>query len=416
MKILFLNHNFVEQGTYFRCLKFASYFAEQGNDVTMITSSKRWFRTKSYQIGKVKIIETQSYSLIIGKDEGWSPLGLIHRLWHVLTNKYDVVYGFSHKPVDFIPAYFLKKIKNTFYITDWCDWYGKGGIFELAKEGRRKDPNISKFQNYVIGLYHKIEGFLEEFVPQKADLVTVICRALYDRSLNIGIKKDKLMLLISGSDTDSIYPIDKNQARANLKLNTFLKENFVLIGYCGNYHFDENLLLETFSKVCRKQNNVKLMVMGAQFSIDDKQMSDWGLSIYHVDRENPFSEKNNIIHFGRRPFKEINDLLNSSDFLVLPMTDVIFNKGRWPHKIGDYLASGKPVVVNNVGDIPDLFKEKEIGYLAAPNSDDFADKIIQMIDDKNRWEEFGRNARQVAETTLKWDNIGKIIYDRIVQK
>jgi len=436
VKILILNHNLKEQGNYFRALKFAQYLADKNHNVTLVTSSDRWYKTRKYYVGKVYVIESPSWSFVIGIDMGWSPLGLLYRLWLVMKNKYDIVYGFSHKIVDFIPAYFSKIFKKSFYITDWCDWYGKGGIFVLGKEWIDKNFDLSRFRKFILVSYYKMEEYLEEFVPKRADMVSVICKALYNRAIGIGIKEENLIQLFSGADTDSIKPVDKTEARQFIKLNSILgipekqwcdidvankceinlTPRFTILGYVANYHFDETLLFEAFSIVCKKNKNVKLLAVGPDFSTRKEKLKELGLSLFNVSTNNKITPQDNIIYFGRRPFKEIKYFLGASDILLLPMTDVLANRGRWPHKTGDYLSSGRPIVVNNVGDIPDIFKGNNAGYIAEPNAEDFAFKIIQMIQDKDKWEEYGKNTRQVAETVLSWQNIGNKLYHKLKEK
>jgi len=432
VKILILNHNLKEHGNYFRALKFAHYLADKNHNVTMVTSSDRWYKTRKYYIGKVYVIESPSWSFIVGIDLGWSPFGFLYRLWSVMKNKYDVVYGFSHKIVDFIPAYFSKIFKRSFYITDWCDWYGKGGIFVLGKEWRDKNPHLSKFKKFILATYDKMEEYLEEYVPKRADMVSVICKALYNRAIGIGIKEENLIQLFSGADTESIKPVDKTEAREFIKLNAILNlgnsgagisclssnspYNITILGYVANYHFDETLLFEAFSLVSKNINNVKLLAVGPEFSTTKEQLKVLGLSLFDVSKDEAIHPQDNIIYFGRRPFKEIKYFLGASDILLLPMTDVLANRGRWPHKTGDYLSSGRPIVVNNVGDIPDIFKGNNAGYIAEPDAEDFADKIIQVIQDKDKWEEYGKNARKVAETVLNWQNIGDRLYSKLKEK
>ncbi|HOE63595.1 MAG TPA: glycosyltransferase [Candidatus Sumerlaeota bacterium] len=414
MRILILSHNLIERGNYFRALKFAHFLAAKGHDVTFMPSSNRWYKPKKYQAGKVKIIESPSWSFVIGIDDGWSPLGILYRIWTALKKKYDVVYGFSHKPIDFIAAYAAKILRGSFYISDWCDWWGKGGLFENIKHFRDMNPNLSPTRKWILEMYDRIEANLEEFVPRRADLVTVICQALNDRAVEIGIAPERLLKLVSGADTENVRPMDKDKAREEIGLSALLAgSNAAILGYTANYHLDESLLLETMSLVCRKKIDAKLLVVGAEFRTPDEQMKKWGLKIFDAESGEPMAKEHNIIHFGRRPFRDVPAYLAASDILLLPMTDIIYNRGRWPHKIGDYLAAGRPIVANDVGDIPILLRGRDAGLIAASDAQDFADKIIEMIQAKTRWAEFGANARKIAETELDWNTIGERLYQRI---
>jgi glycosyltransferase involved in cell wall biosynthesis len=414
MRILILNHNIIEHGNYFRALKFAHILEKKGHNVTLVTSSNRWYRSKQYLIGKVNIVESPSYSFFVGNDEGWSPPGILYRFYMILRKRYDIIYGFSHKPVDSVPALLSRLLRGSFYVTDWCDWYGKGGMFTHRNANRERDPGISSSRKKILRFFDRMEEKLEEYVPKKANLVTVICTSLYQRSISIGVKEENLLHLVSGADTVNINPMDKKVARKRIGLEYPEGENSpIFIGYVANYHPDERIMLEALSKVCKKRKNIKLLAVGPDFYLKDDEISKIGLSVHKAESGEIISAKEEIIHFGRRPFCEIPLFLGASDFLLLPMSDIIFNRGRWPNKIGDYLAAGRPVVVNRVGDIPDLVEKSKAGYVAEANTEDFAEKIDKMIDDREKWKEFGQNARKAAEKILDWDSIGEKLTKRL---
>jgi len=249
----------------------------------------------------------------------------------------------------------------------------------------------------------------------------VICHALYERARGLGIPKDKILRLVSGADTENINPMDKYKAREKLGIDSLLHpslnaKEIVLLGYTANYHVDERFLLEAFSKVSRKMGNAVLLVVGPEFRIPEDQMRAWGLGVYDVSSKEPMKPGDRILHFGRRPFQEIKTFLAASDILLLPMTDILYNKGRWPHKIGDYLASGRPVVVSDVGDIPLLLKGKEAGIIAPADSEAFAESIIALCARKDLWDLYGSNARRIAETELSWENICSEFYEKFREK
>lgn len=421
MKILVLNHNLIEHGNYFRAIKFAAYLADHGHDVTMITTSKRWYRSNRYQKGKIKIIESPSWSFITYIDNGWSPLGLAFRLWHTLTNKYDIVYGFSHRPVDFLPAYLAKILYKSFYITDWCDWYGKGGIFTQCKAQRENDPYLPWLHNKVLGTYDWIEERLEEKAPKKANLVTVISKALFKRAAGLGINEDNICYVYSGADTEGIKPLDKTQCRIKLKLDIMIDDparlnDKIYLGYTANYHPDEDLLFKALEKVTSKYKNVILLAVGPPFRTKKEELLARGIPLCEVQDGFRMNESERILFFDRRPFSEIKYFLGASDILMLPMTDNLFNWGRWPHKTGDYLAAGRPVVTVKVGDAQYLMENRNVAEISNPEPEDFGDKIINMIEKKNQWDEMGKNAREIAENDLNWKNIGDKLYAKMKEK
>jgi glycosyltransferase involved in cell wall biosynthesis len=96
-----------------------------------------------------------------------------------------------------------------------------------------------------------------------------------------------------------------------------------------------------------------------------------------------------------------------------------YNKGRWPNKMGDYLSLGRPTVSNPVGDIKDLFERHEIGLLADWTPEDFAAKIIYLLDHPDIAKKISQNARWVAENEYNWSILGEKLekfYFKIIDK
>jgi len=105
---------------------------------------------------------------------------------------------------------------------------------------------------------------------------------------------------------------------------------------------------------------------------------------------------------GFIPKEELSWCLGSANMFLLPFPDTIYNRGRWPNKIGLYLCLGRPVVTNLVGDLVPLLREVDIGYSAEYNAQDFARGIVRLLEDPAAAQRLGANARQAAETRCNW--------------
>jgi glycosyltransferase involved in cell wall biosynthesis len=57
-----------------------------------------------------------------------------------------------------------------------------------------------------------------------------------------------------------------------------------------------------------------------------------------------------IFRTGPLAYDQINPYLSACDVCWLPLCDSGANRGRFPFKLGDYMAVGKPVVATAVGD------------------------------------------------------------------
>lgn len=99
------------------------------------------------------------------------------------------------------------------------------------------------------------------------------------------------------------------------------------------------------------------------------------------------------------------DYLSACDVLALPLSDTIANRGRWPSKVNEYVAVGRPTVACDVGDVAGLLRDNDIGLLVQPEAGEFADRIDELLDDPARAEAMGDRAREVARTTYSQESI-----------
>ena len=88
-----------------------------------------------------------------------------------------------------------------------------------------------------------------------------------------------------------------------------------------------------------------------------------------------------------------------------------------PSKLFDYLSVGLPVVANDVGGWTDIVKENRVGRITSDDPKEFAQAIIDLLDNPQEIAEYGRRAMRLIRTKYNWDisaNILKDQYKRLV--
>ena len=117
---------------------------------------------------------------------------------------------------------------------------------------------------------------------------------------------------------------------------------------------------------------------------------------------------NNCIFLGYMPKKELNDVMSRADIGMMVLANVpAFYYGTSPNKFFDYIASGLPVVNNYPGWLADLIHEKHCGIAVEPEKPElFADAVIQLAEHPEMREEYGKNARALAEREFARDLLG----------
>lgn len=108
---------------------------------------------------------------------------------------------------------------------------------------------------------------------------------------------------------------------------------------------------------------------------------------------------------------EVPGYLSRASVLVLARPDTPQTRAGFPTKLGEYLASGRPVVVTRTGEIEDYLVDEVSAFLVEPG-DESALKatIMKVLGNPDTAEEVGRRGRLVA--TAKFDE--RVVGARLV--
>jgi len=379
VKILFLNHNIRNRGTWFRCFHLAREMVRLGHEMSIVTLAREPRRKGIWlEEDGVRIFESPRWLPPGRHDGGYAPLDIVSRLRPVLRKGWDVVHAFGHRPNVSFPWYLAKGLRGGKFAADWCDWWTRGGIVT----GRRSIP-----------LLDRLEARLEEGSKRSADLVTVISETLGGRARSLGIPEEKIVLLPSGADIRGIRDEYRIQCREEWELSPDLD----YVEFLGHAVWDLRMLFHAFSIVRRQHPRSRLLIVGT-----DKDET--------VDRlAEEFRLGATLILLGELPPEKLSKALGAADIQVLPMEDTIANRARWPNKLGDYVASGRPVVVSDVGEAGSFVRKHEVGEAVEPTAEGLAEGIVKLLKDRERAREAGKRARTVAEKELSWAKSAEIL-------
>ncbi len=166
------------------------------------------------------------------------------------------------------------------------------------------------------------------------------------------------------------------------------------ITYCGNLFGDKDgvpILIEAFSLIHQSFSDFRLVLIG-----NTSNASEFG-KLKHRTEELGIAKK--VVFTGFVHRNEIPGLLQQSSLLVLARPDNIQARGGFPTKLGEYLASGRPVLVTATSDIPIYINHGANGYLAQPGSAlDFAEKMTMILSDYTLAEKVGLEGKKLTET------------------
>lgn len=362
-----------EGGSFIRSFSLAKKLVKLGHTVTLLASNKKpgLFERKTKRHGVV-VIEIACPLPHRIRHNGTSPFQTIGRTVHVLRHRYDVVHGFGHRPSVFIPAFIHKFLYRRPYVADWADLWGWGGL-----------------GSYRGGLWGTTVGWLddilEKFVYRNSDGVSVISRDLFQRARRFGVLQSHTAIVPPGSSVDEIVPLSKATQR---KKYGFSIRDHILV-YVGNAPYDARLLGKVIVEVMTQDDRARAIIIGRHMEEFDSVVRISGF-------------KKRIRHYGFIAHDHISTLMACGDVMVLPYTNREINTNRYPNKIGDYLAAGRPTVANATGDLARLFRAYPIGETAPEEPIGFARVILLLLTDAKKRRVLGQNARRLAEREFSW--------------
>jgi glycosyltransferase involved in cell wall biosynthesis len=263
-------------------------------------------------------------------------------------------------------------------VLDWMDWYGRGGT--ASERGK------------VLGkVMAPIETFVEEMFHPLADGCVAMGDPLLERALSLGIPRDRTLNLLHGCDAEGIRPIDVQEARAALGS---LPSDAYVLGHLGVLRrANANLLLQAFGMI-RSQLDApcKLVLIGSH------KLGGFAELV-------PEQCRDDVIETGWLSYQDLNFHLAACDLLLLPFKRAVSTDNIWPSKFNDYLSAGRATVGTRMRVLESVFEKYRIGLLTQDQPQAFADGCLSLLADASLRLQMGRNARDLAEGDLSWENL-----------
>jgi glycosyltransferase involved in cell wall biosynthesis len=168
--------------------------------------------------------------------------------------------------------------------------------------------------------------------------------------------------------------------------------NFV---WCGTWLKDVFFLIRAFALVRLEGYQCKLTIIG---ECGEKS----GTTILEYARELGLSPED-IILAGCVDQRTLEASYKSAIALLMPLWKDDQSVTRLPNKMGEYLASGRPVITCGIGDLTDFLINNVNAYVGEPGSErDFANRMIAVLRDPARAEQIGAAGQQTCFAHLDY--------------
>lgn len=370
MKILLTHFSYYRKNGWGRIFEEAKGLAALGHTVTLLCGDETlgcFYKTHIEQ--SVKIV---SFSDIFPHKYGNTGYGFISILFKcifVLIHKYDICHSDSHRPNSFIPCLVNRFFHNSKIYIEWWDDF-------------EEKANAKSYKNFISILLKSFEKSTAISSKKTADGIIVLSSLLAKRANALGINENRVCLIYGGCNTDKLR---YNRNTDEFKKNLGIQSQFVTFGFIGNGdgEFED---LEPFFRALKEvghRMNLKFLNFGRPFIKTIKRIPEL---------------KDLIVECGWVDYYADSSSLSAVDVFVLIKKNNIINNSGWPNKFGDYLAIGRPILVNIYGEV-EAFSKKWDAALIETEYDikSIANSIADICSDKYDLCSMGEVNRKIAE-------------------
>lgn len=176
--------------------------------------------------------------------------------------------------------------------------------------------------------------------------------------------------------------------------------------YVGSAAYTEaiDFILRSFSNSSSDRHYLYLVVNGQSHKM--KEVSD----MVAKATKSPF-----IRIFTGLKYEELLRLYMNASALLIPLTDTIQDKARFPQKISEYLASGNPVITTNYGEVPFYFDDKVNALVAsAYDVTEYAAKMNYVIENPEESKRIGERGKATGLKFFDFNSYGAEIKKMIM--
>ncbi|MBG0786394.1 MAG: glycosyltransferase family 4 protein, partial [Anaerolineaceae bacterium] len=215
-----------------------------------------------------------------------------------------------------------------------------------------------------------------------ASYIIAVSQALAEGAESVGISPDKIEVIPTGIDI-SKFPVGKPEGRKDtlIYVGSLIKRKSVIT------------LLQAMEKLRDRYPSLQLQIVGE----GDLRQSLEDYTDQHELREH-------VQFLGTQSQAEVARLMREAKIFILPSTE----EGQGAVLV-EAMASGTPCIGSHAGGIPTVITP-ETGLTFEPgNSDELAQAVTTMLEDKAFWQNAALHGRERAEAHYDWNALAESI-------
>jgi glycosyltransferase involved in cell wall biosynthesis len=284
--------------------------------------------------------------------------------------------------------------------------YGMGGV-ALGK--RLKVPVIIELNAplvieqsaYRSTLFGGIAEEAERWILKSADAVFVVSQNLREHALGLGADPARVRVVPNGVDAARFFPAEPDKKlRASLGITDEKVLGFV--GGLRPWHGVE-ILPDLLAGLASAHPRLKLLIVG-------EGPLRTTLTAAFAERK----QLDQVIFAGSQPHEEIAGFIRQFDIALAPYPTPNHTFYFSPLKLFEYLACGIPVVAANIGQISEIVKDRETGWLYPPGDlSALIDSCRTLLNDRELRLRLGKSGAAMVHANHTWDRNVRMLEETV---
>jgi glycosyltransferase involved in cell wall biosynthesis len=292
----------------------------------------------------------------------------------------DVVHAF--KPKAYAGLAHMALARRYPVVVDTDDWEGPGGWNDQGDYPGWMQRLFTRQERW--GLTH-------------ASAVTVASRALETLAWSMGGPPQRVVYLPNGARPPQLTAPARSVSRPTMLL------------YTRFFEYDLDYLWRVVRAVRAALPEARLLVVGQGFHGEERRLMEkarqagWRVMASAEDRAEP-----DLLYAGWGTEENLPWCFGAADVALYPFADTLLNRTKCPMKLMDLMASGIPVVADDVGQISEVVVPGQSGQLVSPgDAPAFARTVTSLLSEPDWLRQMGAAAREDVLDRFSWQRLAR---------
>jgi glycosyltransferase involved in cell wall biosynthesis len=175
-------------------------------------------------------------------------------------------------------------------------------------------------------------------------------------------------------------------------------EPFFTVAYIGNFgvHRGVQTAIGAMPRIVREIDNVRLLLVGTGDNMDEMKALSIKLGVARW-----------VEFAGRQPFELVPSFVAASRICLVPHVASGHTDSTIPHKLFQYMAKGRPVIVSSAKPLARIVTETGAGLVfRSEDADDLAAAVLKIHADRQFEEGLGRAGAKAVRERYNWRQEG----------